>query len=697
MHPKITPEHLGRGAVVYVRQSTMGQVAEHTESQRRQYALAESARSLGFAAVTVIDDDLGRSGSGLVERPGFQKLVASVCSGLTGAVFCIEASRLARNGRDWHHLIDLCALAGTLVIDPDGTYDPRLVNDRLLLGLKGTMSEYELSLLRQRGMAARDSKASRGELPLVLPPGYRWNEIGQIEMDPDERVRELIRLLFDKFVQLGSARQVLLWAQDQALQLPIIRRNDSSVCKIEWRPAAYHTVLKILQHPVYAGAYVYGRTTQRTRIVDGRARKTRGQTKPMAAWKVLLRDHHPGYISWEQYEANQKLISENAHMQRRTDRKSARGGRALLTGLVRCGRCGRLMQVLYGARAGHAHHYKCRGDANHVGGWLCVDIGGVRIDRAVAAQIVEAVSEHAIDAAIQAADQSEQADNEIRQALCRELEEARYEASLAARRYEVVDPTKRLVARELETRWNTALERVAHIEDRIARHDVAAALRPKVDRDALIALARDLPATWNAPGTDARTKQRITHILIREVVLDRDDAANEALVTIHWNGGRHTELRVARKRSGRYPADRRPSPVDAIRKLGGHLPDRELAVTLNRMRCKTADGRAWTTVRVRELRERLGIGAVDPTLPRAETITADAATIRLGISLGSLHKLIRGGVLPATQLMPSAPWQIPVAALETEAVKTGIREIVGRRPKFYKLCQEDKTLRLPGF
>src|ERR1700680_4885020 len=241
MHPKITPEHLGRGAVVYVRQSTMGQVAEHTESRRRQYALAESARSLGFASVTVIDDDLGRSGCVMVERPGFQKLVASVCSGSAGAVFCIEASRLARNGRDWHHLIDLCALVGTLVIDADGTYDPRLVNDRLLLGLKGTMSEYELSLLRQRGIAARDSKALRGELQFLLPPGYCWNEIGQIEMDPDERVGGIIRFLFDKFQELGSARQVLLWVQDQALQTPITLRNNSSVCKIEWRGGAHPT------------------------------------------------------------------------------------------------------------------------------------------------------------------------------------------------------------------------------------------------------------------------------------------------------------------------------------------------------------------------------------------------------------------------------------------------------------------------
>jgi hypothetical protein len=252
------------------------------------------------------------------------------------------------------------------------------------------------------------------------------------------------------------------------------------------------------------------------------------------------------------------------------------------------------------------------------------------------------------------------------------------------------------VARELETRWNTALERVAHVEDRIARHNHAAALRPKVDRAALMALARDLPATWNAPGTDARTKQRITHILIREIVLDPDDTTNEALVTIHWNGGRHTELRVSRVRTGRYPTDRQLSAVEAVRKLRGQLPDRELAVTLNRMRCKPPDGKAWTTVRVRELRERLGIEAFNPALPRAQTISADAAATRLGICIGSLHKLIRKGGLPAVQLMQSAPWQIPVAALDTEVVKTGVREIVGRRPKFYKRFHDDKTLPLPG-
>jgi DNA invertase Pin-like site-specific DNA recombinase len=695
MNPKITAEHLKRGAVVYVRQSTAGQVADHTESQRRQYALEQSARSLGFAPVTVIDDDLGRSGSGLVERPGFQKLVAAVCGGTIGAVFCIEASRLARNGRDWHHLIDLCALVGTLVIDPDGVYDPRVMNDRLLLGLKGTMSEYELSLLRQRGLAARDSKARRGELRFALPPGYLWNELGCLEIDPDERVANTIRLVLHKFRELGSARQVLLWAKDSQLQLPVMHQSPAGR-QLQWQSARYHAVLEILSHPIYAGAYVFGRTGQRTSIVDGRARKTNGHYKPMPAWNVLLRDHHPGYISWAQFEENQRMIAENAHMQKHMSRKSARGGRALLTGLVRCGRCARMMRVFYSMSSGHAHRYQCPGDSALAGTAFCIGIGGMRVDRAIAAALLEALSEHAVEAAIRAAEQAVCADEDLRQALMRELEEARYEASLAARRHAAVDPDKRLVARELEARWNTCLEHVTQLEERLKGFEAHVLSRPQIDRAALMALAHDLPAAWNAPGTDTRTKQRLTRILIQETVIDLDEQSNEAVVTVHWTGGRHTQIRVARTRYRHPPPDHRPSPVDVIRKLGGQWQDRQLAVTMNRMRCKSVDGKSWTTLRVRELRERMGIAQFDPSASTVEMISMEEAAHRLQICVGSVRLLIREAILPAQQLMPSAPWQIPAAALESEAVKIGVRKIIARRPDNFSILQAENTLLLPG-
>lgn len=696
MNPKITPEHLHRGAIVYVRQSTIGQVLEHTESKRRQYALADSARQLGFVSVSIIDDDLGRSGSGLVERPGFQKLVATVCGGSVGSVFCIEASRLARNGRDWHHLIDLCALVNTLVIDHDGVYDPRLINDRLLLGLKGTMSEYELSLLRQRGLAARDAKARRGELRFALPPGFCWDELGRIEIDPDERVSDAIRLLFRKFHELGSARQVFLWTIQAAVKLPVLRQSPTG-SRIEWREPAYHTVVQVLKHPMYAGAYVFGRTTQRTEVIDGRARKSMGHHKPMETWNVLIRDHHPGYVVWEQFEANQKMLAENAHMQKRTARKSARGGRALLTGLVRCGRCGRMMRVFYGMRSGHAHRYQCRGDVQGEYKGMCVGVGGVRVDRAVAAQILEVVAGHAVEASLRAQEQITLADADVRKSLERELEQARYEASLAARRHAAVDPDKRLVARELEARWNTALCRVADIESKMAQLDAAVMTRPQIDHAALLALAHDLPAAWNAASTTIRTKQRLTRILIEEIVIDQKEDVKEAVVTIHWTGGRHTEIHVARVRSGRYPEDRHPSPVEVIRNLGGQWPDRELAVTMNRMRCRSADGTTWTTVRVRQLRERMGIAPFDPTQPREQTISVDETARRLKICVGSVLRLIREGILPAKQLMPSAPWQVPVATLDTEPVKIGVRAVIERRPRNFVVLQDERTLKLPGF
>lgn len=673
----------------------MTQVTGNLESQRRQYDLAGAAATTGFASVSVIDDDLGRSGSGSMERPGFERLVAQVCSGNVGAVYCIEASRLARNGRDWHHLIDLCALAGTLVIDPDGAYDPRLVNDRLLLGLKGTMSEYELSLMRQRGIAARDSKAGRGELRFMLPPGLCWSEVGKIEIDPDEHVAETIRLVFAKFRELGSGRQVFLWLRSADIKMPVVLRNVD-VCKLVWKAPAYHSVMQILHNPLYAGAYAFGRRAQRTRIVDGRARKATGVRKPRDEWSVLLRDNHQGYISWREYEENHKLLTENAHMKKNCDRKSARGGRALLTGLMRCGRCGRMMRVFYGSAKGNAHRYQCRGDDAHVGVGLCIGIGGVRVDRAVAMQILEAVSDRAVEAAIFASDQVERSRRDVIAAIERDLEGARYEALLANRRYELVDPAKRHVARELEARWNDALERVGVLERKIKDLSALSAARPVIDRGRLLQLAQDLPTVWNAPSTETRTKQRLIHILVQEIICDLDDATNEAVLLIHWTGGRHTEVRVARVKTGRYPAELAPSAVEALRKLGGHWPDRELAVSLNRMLCKTGDGESWTTVRVRDMRERLGIPEYDATKVDVPMISLMKAAEKLGICVGSAKSLVQRGILPATQILPGSPWMVPVEALSSEAVRIGVQGVVDRRPKFYEDYQYDKVVRLPG-
>src|SRR6266568_279069 len=381
MNTKITPEHTGRLGIVYVRQSTAAQVRENRESQRRQYALADHARALGFQEVEVIDQDLGHSGTSLVGRVGFQRLVAQVSMGSVGGVFCLEASRLARNNRDWHHLIDLCGLVGTLLIDPDGVYDPRLANDRLLLGLKGTMSEFELTLFRQRSLEARHQKARRGELRVVLPVGLRWTSEGRIEKVPDLRVQEILDLAFQKFHELGSMRQTLIFLREQQIQVPktSCRRHDA---KIEWALPTYASLHCLLTNPLYAGAYVFGRTTTRTVIEGDRARSTRGHAKAASEWTALIRDHHPGYITWEQYERGQRILAENANMKGRMITGAPREGSALLAGLLRCGRCGRKFQVHYSGKLGTAL-YRCRGANYRQAAPACLSLRGRDLDQAL--------------------------------------------------------------------------------------------------------------------------------------------------------------------------------------------------------------------------------------------------------------------------------------------------------------------------
>jgi DNA invertase Pin-like site-specific DNA recombinase len=428
MSHKITPDHLRRQAVVYVRQSTAVQVISNLESQRRQYNLAEYARQLGFADVVTIDEDLGKSGSGLVERPGFQRLVAGVCDGQIGAVLSIEASRLARNGRDWHHLIELCGLVGAVVIDPEGVYDPRVRNDRLLLGLKGTMNEFELHLFRQRSLEAMRQKAHRGEFQCNLPAGYCWAPNGKIEIDPDRRVQQAIRCVFDRFTALSSARQVLMEFRSQGIQLPV-HHPDPGGSSIEWRLPVYHTVLRILTNPVFAGAYAFGKTESRTTVVEGRARKTVGHQKPIEDWGVLIKDHHPGYISWEQFERNQQTLRENNFMCTGSGRKAGRGGRGLLRGLLRCLRCGRMLYTYYTGRCDLVR-YACRGVRIVHGGQSCISFAGARPEQHVVAEILRAVEGNAVEAALQAAERVEKQKQMRLEALSLELEQARLSSTV---------------------------------------------------------------------------------------------------------------------------------------------------------------------------------------------------------------------------------------------------------------------------
>jgi len=397
---KITPEHLTRSAFVYVRQSTTDQVLNNHESRRRQYALADRARALGWGAVEVIDDDLGRSGSGIA-RPGIEKLLAAICEGRVGAVVSIEASRLARNGRDWHTLLEFCGLVDTLIIDEDGIYDSRHPNDRLLLGMKGTMSEMELSLFRQRSLEALKQKARRGELFLTVAVGFLKVRHDRIEKDPDRRVREAIGLVFTKFTELQTVRQVHLWMRQERVPLPAVGYGAEGRT-VTWKLPVYNTLHHMLTNPIYAGAYAFGRTGSRITIESGRKRIVRGFRKDRSVWEVLILDHHDGYIAWAEFERNQRLISDNANGQSFMSRGAVRRGEALLAGLLRCGHCGRKLHVAYSGENGSSGRYHCRGGHLNHGGDPCISFGGMRIDRAVGAEVIERLQPLGVEAAISA-------------------------------------------------------------------------------------------------------------------------------------------------------------------------------------------------------------------------------------------------------------------------------------------------------
>ncbi len=673
MNSKLTPERLLRKAVVYIRQSKPSQLIHNQESTRLQFSLADRARVLGFQRIVVVDDDQGRTGSGLVDRPGFQRLAAEVCSGEVGAVFCVEASRLARNGRDWHHLIDLCGMVGAVVVDLDGIYDPTLTNDRLLLGMKGTISEFELNLFRQRSTEAILQKARRGELQIQIPVGFCWAAGSELEKDPDQRVQQAIQLVFRKMTELGSVRQVLLWFRQENIPLPAFP-HDLGERKMIWKLPGYASLHSMLTNPTYAGAYAYGKSETRTKVVEGRTRKSAGHRKPKSGWKVLIKEHHPGYLSWEEYERNQSMIAANAHIHSGAEPKAGRGGGALLSGLLRCRRCGRMMHVLY---PGTVVRYVCSAARCQYGEKSCISFGGLRVDAAMSKEVLQAVSGNAVQAALEAAEQMQQKRQDLRQAIELELEQARYEARLAARRYESVDPDQRLVAAELEARWNTVLQKMKELENKLYEFDGERQSAPAPNKQVLLSLAQDLPAIWNSPSTDMRLKQRIVRILIREIIADVDEKSREVVLVTHWAGGRHSELRVKKSETGRSRRCTDPEAIEVLRQMAGKFNDQQIAATLNRLGLRTGVGNGWNVSRVHSARCYHQLPAFAQN-DQPNEITIQVAAQRLNVSQSIVRRMIEDKMLPARQVVVCAPWQIPVEAVDSEVIRKEATNIKNR-------------------
>lgn len=649
---KITADHLARQACVYIRQSTPGQVQHNLESKRRQYALVDRARALGWEDIEVIDDDLGISGSG-THRPGFERLLRALCDGKVGAVFSIEASRLARNGRDWHTLLEFSSVVGALLIDAEALYDPRLTNDRLLLGMKGTISEMEVASFRERAHAAMLQKAQRGALIRRVPIGYVKGPDDRIEKDPDARIGSTIDLLFRKFAELGSVRQVYFWLDQQRIQLPVAR-GPEELREIVWQPARYHAVLSVLKNPAYAGAYAYGRSKTMVRLEAGQKRIYRQVQSRREDWTVLIKDHHEGYIDWEVYQSNQTMIAHNDNARGDAVRGPVKQGGALLAGLLRCGHCGAKLLAQYPGPG--VIRYQCSGYLLNRDHACCVMFGGLRADRLVSEQLMQSLTPFGVEAAIEAIESLQGTSDERIQQKALALEHARYETTRARRQYDAVDPANRLVTAELERRWNQALTAEAQLEAELMTLQQCRE-RPLIDaqKRELLSFAQDLPGLWDHPHSLAEHKKRILRIALKEIIAKCEGETIH--LVLHWQGGDHTQVEFQKIRAGRHRYVTDDDLVEIVRMLARIEPDARIASIMNRNQRRTAHGQSWTARRICSLRNHHAISVYreGERQARGEMSVSEAAVV-LAVTPTTILRLIRLKQLPAAQACVSAPW-----------------------------------------
>jgi DNA invertase Pin-like site-specific DNA recombinase/transposase len=686
---KVKPSHLARQAFIYVRQSSVSQVEHNRESTARQYALGDRAQQLGWPKdnVVIIDDDLGLSGATTNKRSGFARMLSEVALGHVGMILGLEVSRLARNNADWYRLLELCGLTDTLIGDADGVYHPALFNDRLLLGLKGTMSEAELHIIRARLDGGIRNKAARGELRRGLPVGFVWgDDDGEVLFHPDEAVVTAVRSVFERFAEFGSARRVWLWLRAEAPSFPL---QDGPDGQIRWVAPTYTAVHHILTNPVYAGVYTYGKSRCERYVDENGTVRKRIRKLPMDQWGVLIREHHTGFIDWATYESIQKRLDSNTRPGPHRKGGVVREGAALLQGAGVCGHCGRRLSTHYRGR-NSTPGYHCAGKNIVEGrGLYCLNVGGVAIDEAVAEAFLEAVTPAAVDAMKTAVEQAHGKHDTALMQWRLEIERLRYEAEKAERRYRAVEPENRLVARGLEADWESKLRELANAEADLRRRESQrlATISPE-QLQRLRVLSIDLKRVWYATTTTDRDRKELLRTILEEAVLNLKRTEAHAHLILRWRGGAITTLDVPVPRFRPEGPRTDEDTIALLRRLAVLYPDEVIAGILNRQGRKTAMGDRFTANQVGSLRRYRDIPRFQPPdePPNGELVSIRKAAEILGMNTSSIHRWLADGFIQGEQVTPGAPWQIRI----TEEVRS--RVVAQAPPEFLPMLEATMKL-----
>ena len=674
MSAKVQQSHLGKPAYIYIRQSSMGQVLHHRESTERQYALKDKALELGWpaGAIRILDGDLGVSGAQATGREDFRLLVADVSMGKVGAVFALEASRLARSCTDWHRLLELCSLSGTLLIDEDGRYDPADFNDQLLLGLKGTMSQAELHFLRARLLGGKLNKAKKGELKFPLPVGLCYDDEDHIVLDPDEEVRGAVRLLFDSFRETASAYGVVRRFADRGMQFPKRAYGGVWNGKLIWGRLTHGRVRGVLKNPAYAGTYVFGRYRYVREIgPDGHIR-TRTLIVPMPEWSVIIHDHHESYIRWQEYLDNQKILQRNqTNGEENLLSGPAREGLALCQGLLLCGTCGRRLSVRYKGNGGIYATFECSWRRRECLSKSCMTFRCDLVDRAVVKRALEVLQPDQINIALKAFGEVERRNKAVDHQWRMKIQRAEYEAQLAQRRYEQVDPDNRLVASTLENRWNQALVNLEQIKQRYGEYEASEALTISPEqKDKILALAQDIPRLWDASTTKAKDRKRILRLLIKDITVEKP-APKQIVLHVRWQGGACEDIPLTLPPSMsdriRYPSH----IVEKVRDLAMNLADSQVAETLNKEGQLSPRRKRFTSSMIKWIRYRSEIPA--PCRKRPEELTVKQTADRFEVRRHVVYYWIERSFIEARRINRGSPYWITIGPDKERQLRERVR------------------------